>query len=345
MVIVYFVDMPRMGRLHIPGGCYHLIGRGLERRAIFQNGADKLEFLKRLGSNLTKTQCQCLAWALMPNHYHVLVRVGPFPLSKLMAPVLGGYGGYYNRRHKRSGYVFQNRFKSILCQEDSYLLELVRYIHLNPLRAALVPDLRSLNRYRWTGHAGMLGRRKQAWHDTESALSLFGPTSRTAKKVYLKFMRAGVKEPKPGNLSGGGLVRSIGSWEALGNLRKEHVHCLGDERILGDSEFVSAALSKDSLGLDQATLRSRQGWTLNKLICSVCDRCEIDEYALLRKARNNNCSRSKALICYWGTTELGLSTVEIARRLQISQQAVAKWIGKGHSLVSNSAIRFPEAEA
>ena len=333
-----------MGRLHIPGGCYHLIGRGLERRTIFEDKADKLEFLERLGSNLSKTQCQCLAWALMSNHYHLLVRVGPFPLSKLMAPVLGGYGGYYNKRHKRSGYVFQNRFKSILCQEERYLLELVRYIHLNPLRAAVVPDLSSLNRYLWTGHAGMLGRGKQAWHDTESSLSFFGATSYAAKKAYLEFMRAGVAEPNPSNLSGGGLVRSTGSWEALGNLRKEHAHCIGDERILGDSDFVSAVLSRDSLNLDQATLRSRQGWTLEKLIHRVCDLYKIDEHALLRKARNNSCSRSKALICYWATFDLDTANTEIAQRLLISQQAISKWTGKGHSLVSNSDIRFPDAE-
>ncbi|MEZ5490412.1 MAG: transposase [Gammaproteobacteria bacterium] len=83
-----------MGRLHIPGGCYDLIGRGLERRTIFEYDADKLEFHERLGSNLVKTQCQYLAWALMSNHCHLLVRAGHLPLSKLMAPVLGGYGGY-----------------------------------------------------------------------------------------------------------------------------------------------------------------------------------------------------------------------------------------------------------
>ena len=79
-----------------------------------------------------------LAWTLMSNHYHFLIRVGVRHLAKLMAPVLGGFAGNYNLRHHRSGYVFQNRFSSILCDEDSYLLQLVRYIHLNPLRAMMI---------------------------------------------------------------------------------------------------------------------------------------------------------------------------------------------------------------
>ena len=111
--------MPRRGRLHIPGGCYHIIGRGLERRFIFDAIEDKEEFLSRLGYNLNRCQAQCRAWTLMSNHYHLLIRASQKPLSKFMAPLLSGYAGYYNRRYHRSGYVFQNRFKSILCDTDN----------------------------------------------------------------------------------------------------------------------------------------------------------------------------------------------------------------------------------
>ena len=100
---------------------------------------------------------QCLAWAIMSNHYHLLMRVGAQPLSKLMSPLLGGYASNYNRRHRRSGYVFQNRYKSILFDADSYLLELVRTIHLNPIKAKILKSLSQLDRYHWTGHAGLQG--------------------------------------------------------------------------------------------------------------------------------------------------------------------------------------------
>ena len=117
--------VPRLGRLHIPGGCYHVIGRGLERRNIFDQDVDKRDFLERIGISLGKSDALCFAWAVMSNHYHLLVKVGAKPLGKIMAPVLSGYAIKYNHRYSRSGYVFQNRFKSILCDEDEYLLKLV----------------------------------------------------------------------------------------------------------------------------------------------------------------------------------------------------------------------------
>lgn len=336
--------MPRTGRLHIPGGCYHLIGRGLERRDLFIEPDDKQDFLSRFGKSVVKTRCQCLAWALMPNHYHLLVRAGPLPLSKLMAPVLGGFGSYYNRRHQRAGYVFQNRFRSILCQEDSYLLELVRYIHLNPVRAEIVPDLASLDYYPWTGHAGMLGRLRQPWHDTNAVLETFEYSGPLARRRYRDFMQAGIGGSNSQCLSGGGLIRSSGSWEALSKLRKEHIHCIGDERILGDTAFVTEVLRTDNLSMDRATLRSRQGWTLDKLIQHTCGLYQIEEQNLLRKARSDQCSKAKALICLWGTDELGLTATAIAERLQISQQAVSTWIRKGRHLVSDCTIKFPDAD-
>ena len=172
--------MPRTGRLHIPGGYYHLIGRGFEQRFIFEENRDKEDFLSRLGDNLARSQTQCLAWALMSNHYHLLLRVESVPLCKLMAPVLGGFAGAYNRRRGRSGYVFQNRYKSILVDADHYLLELVRYIHLNPLRAGIIANAQELEDYRWTGHAGVLGKHLQIWHDTDATLRFFGNSKSTA---------------------------------------------------------------------------------------------------------------------------------------------------------------------
>ena len=135
-----------------------MIGRGLERRNIFVQDVHKRDSLERLGISLENSDAVCFAWAVMSNHYHLLVRVGEKPLGKIMAPVLTGYATKYNRRYHRSGYVFQNRFKSILCDEDAYLLKLVCYIHLNPWKAGILTDLVSLDKYAWTGHAGLLGQ-------------------------------------------------------------------------------------------------------------------------------------------------------------------------------------------
>jgi len=136
------------------------MARGIERRKLFRDDKDRQSFLKRLAIILEETQTQCYAWALIPNHFHLLLRTGPTPLSKVMRRLMTGYAVTFNKRHKRSGHLFQNRYKSVICEEDSYLLELIRYIHLNPLRAKLVQDLKELDKYPWTGHSTLLGKRK-----------------------------------------------------------------------------------------------------------------------------------------------------------------------------------------
>ena len=152
--------MPRQARLDAPGLLQHVMARGIERRKIFLDDKDRESFLERFAIILEETQTQCYAWALIPNHFHLLLRTGPTPLSKVMRRLMTGYAVTFNKRHKRAGHLFQNRYKSVVCEEDAYLLELIRYIHLNPLRAGLVKDLKELNKYPWSGHSAILGRRK-----------------------------------------------------------------------------------------------------------------------------------------------------------------------------------------
>src|SRR4030042_803874 len=127
--------MPRKSRIDGPGALHHIIGRGIDRNKIFLNDEDRDDFLERLAANLKRTQISCYAWALLPNHFHLLLRTGTAPVASLMRRLLTGYAVTFNLRHRRHGHLFQTRYKSILCQADAYLLELVRYIHLNPLRA------------------------------------------------------------------------------------------------------------------------------------------------------------------------------------------------------------------
>ena len=152
--------MPRQARLDAPGVLQHVMARGIERRKIFWDDKDRSSFLERLALILEETQTQCYAWALIPNHFHILLRTGPTPLSKVMRRLMTGYAVTFNLRHRRAGHLFQNRYKSVVCEEDPYLLELIRYIHLNPLRAKLVEDLKALDKYPWTGHSAILGRCK-----------------------------------------------------------------------------------------------------------------------------------------------------------------------------------------
>ena len=133
--------MPRRARLDAPGTLHHVIVRGIEKRRIVNDVADRKNFVNRLGELAGSTNTVIYAWALMTNHAHILLRSAEIGLSGFMRSLLTGYAILYNRRHRRWGYLFQNRYKSIVCDEQAYFTELVRYIHLNPLRARLVKNL------------------------------------------------------------------------------------------------------------------------------------------------------------------------------------------------------------
>ena len=152
--------MPRLARLDIPGLLQHVIVRGIERRDIFNDDHDRQLFVARFAALLSETGVLCYAWALLSNHFHLLLMPTTTPLSLFMRRLLTGYAIYFNRRNKRSGHLFQNRYKSVVCEEEPYLLELIRYIHLNPLRAGMVASLEELDIYPWTGHAALLGHRQ-----------------------------------------------------------------------------------------------------------------------------------------------------------------------------------------
>ena len=149
--------MPRGPRLDAPDTLHHVIARGIDRGTIFHDDVDPADFVDRLARLATPRHLHVYAWALLTNHLHLLVRTAGVPLSRSMQRLLGGYASAFNARHDRVGYLFQNRFKSIVAEEEPYFLELLRYIHLNPVRAHLVADLDALDRYPWTGHAALLG--------------------------------------------------------------------------------------------------------------------------------------------------------------------------------------------
>ena len=176
--------MPRQSRIDAPGALHHIIVRGIERRKIFIDYQDRHDFIDRLVNILEQTETGCYAWALIPNHCHLLLQRGTAPIATVMRRLLTGHAICFNRRHRRSGHLFQNRYKSILCQEDTYLLELVRYIHLNPLRAKLVIDMDALGKYPFSGHGVIMGKHTHPWQDIEKVLAFFGKQTGPARRSF-----------------------------------------------------------------------------------------------------------------------------------------------------------------
>ena len=237
--------MPRLARLDTPGVLHHIMIRGIERRKIFRSNNDRDDFIERLSIILPESDTCCYAWALLNNHAHFLFKSGEAGISKVMRRLLTGYAVTFNRKYKRHGQLFQNRYKSIICQEDTYLRELVRYIHLNPLRAKLVFDISELNRYPYSGHSALMGKRPRDWQDTRYVLASFAKTLKKARNEYLAFVKAGVSQGRKPELIGGGLIRSLGGWKEVkkfGLNKQDRIK--GDERILGDSDFVMEVLEQ-----------------------------------------------------------------------------------------------------
>ena len=300
--------MPRQARLDALGLLQHVMARGIERREIFKDDKDRNLFLDRLADIIEETQTQCYvypvkclpcemfsprnllfhrgdaystvakqyltgAWALIQNHFHILLRTGPIPLSKVMRRLMTGYAVTFNKRHKRLGNLFQNRYKSVVCEEDTYLLELIRYIHLNPLRARLVEDLKALDKYSWTGHSTILGKRKNplipepskgnnkkiftplnptnvghltgaqseislAEKTMQDVLLLFSSKAGEARRRYREFVKNGIEQGKRPELQGGGLVRSAGGNKSGLLGRKSEEREKADERVLGSGDFA-----------------------------------------------------------------------------------------------------------
>jgi REP element-mobilizing transposase RayT len=329
--------MARQARIDAPGALHHIIIRGIERKAIFRDDRDRDRFLERLESVLVETLTPCYAWALMKNHAHLLLRTGVAPIATVMRRLLTGYAQDFNRRYRRHGQLFQNRYKSILCEEDPYLLELVRYIHLNPLRSKAVDSLKALASYGYGGHAVLVGKRVCEWQDRGYVLRLFAKTERRALRGYHEFMAAGIKQGRRPELVGGGLVRSVGGWSALKAYRSRGMRVKGDERILGSSEFVERVLELAEEEMEKKAKYQARGVDIGSLLRRTVAYYGVDLEEFKGKSKAAGSARARAVFCYLAVERLGESCASVARALAISPSGVSKAIRRGRSIVAGSS--------
>ncbi|OGW61326.1 MAG: hypothetical protein A2V83_00370 [Nitrospirae bacterium RBG_16_64_22] len=325
--------MPRRARIDAPLAVQHVIARGIERRRIFFGPVDYEAFLRRLGTVLHETGTVCYAWALMPNHLHLLLRTGKTPLPTAMRRILTGYAGEFNRRHRRHGHLFQNRYKSVLCQEDPYLLELVRYIHLNPQRSGLVSEVQGLAQYPYCGHGALLGRRRIGWQDTAYVLRLFGHSQADARRRYLQFVKEGERQGRRPELTGGGLRRSLKGWEVPGK-KSRSLRMASDERILGEGDFVLETLKAAEERLTRQAALRRKGYDLERLLDEASARLSVAGRRILSRSRERQAVRARDLFSYWAVREIGQTGVAVARFLGVSPAAVSLAVTRGEKIAN-----------
>lgn len=242
--------MVRPLRIEFAGALYHITSRGDRQESIYDSDTDRNNFLEVLESVCSQYNWSIHSYCLMSNHYHLLVETPDGNLSKGMRQLNGVYTQKYNRSNKKVGHVFQGRYKSILVDGDAYLLELSRYIVLNPVRAQMV---RAAKDWRWSSYRAMTGSVPcPDWLDREWVLSSFSSRQKSAIEAYKKFVAEGKNQPAP--------------WEDLRN-----------QIFLGDDNFVDRMLSmvdeeKSLSGIPRAQHRQKSK--------------SIDEYSAAASSRN-----------------------------------------------------------
>lgn len=333
--------MPRTARLDTPGLLHHVMIRGIERRPIFDDDKDRKNFIGRLSILLPETRTRCYAWVFMSNHAHFLFRSGPPGISALMKRLLTGYAVFYNRRHKRHGQLFQNRYKSIICQEDAYLRELVRYIHLNPIRAKIVPELKSLDSYPYCGHSALMGKRENQWQEIEYVLGYFGDQIADARKKYRSYVGEGICLGRRPELVGGGLIRSLGGWDELKKMRLTGQDRIkSDQRILGDNNFVQEVLAESEEHFTRKYELKSRGFDYEKVLDRVSLLFQLDKQYITGKGRQRDRVRARDLVCYWSAIELGISMADLAKRFGVTLGAVSYAVKRGEKVATEEGFRL-----
>ena len=275
--------MARKPRVYYPGAVYHVTLRGNAGQAIFFDNRDRTRFYLLLQEGIERFRHRIHAFCLMSNHVHLAIQVADIPLSRIIQNLSFRYTKWINWRQSRSGHLFQGRYKAVLVDADAYLLELTRYVHLNPVRAGIVKEPED---YPWSGHRAYLGREVIPWLTTDWVLSQFSRRVSSARKAYGRFIQDGKK----------------------GSYWKEyHAGSGADSRILGDDEFIDRVLEKE-----EKKPRRRVG--LDRIIREVCKTFSLKEGELLVSGRDHRLSKVRGMAA-WLVMEYGIGTLgELSRR-------------------------------
>ena len=278
--------MARKPRLEVEGGLYHIITRGVDRQDIFHSSLDHARFLTLLTAQKERMPFYLYAYCLMTNHVHVLIERKTDDIGRIMHRLLTGYTQYYNHRYRRSGHVLQGRYKAIICQSDKYLAELVRYIHLNPVRAKMVDKP---EQYPYSSHRAYMGLEPVGVIDVDPLLRRFGPNKAAAREQFAQHVAAGMK---------------------LGHLGQLYVTKDG---VLGGEEFVDAMIHRMGEFTPKGTPKTvMTEFDAEALITAVENVCGVARQEFCGKAKGARVMAAKDILVLTGR-RLGASTTTLSR--------------------------------
>lgn len=316
--------MPRHARLYYPGGIFHVISRCLNREYLISDARDRDRYIGLLGRTLERCDARVLAYCLMSNHVHLVVRAGDDPLEKLVKPLHTGYAVWKNMRGGRIGPVFAGRYKSPLVDEESYLLELVRYVHNNPVRAGLVPDAGGSA---WSSHRAYLGIEKAPpWLRIGEVLGSFATEARAAREAFAGFVDEGASEGRRPDLAGDGLAdasRRVAT-ETGDAWRLSHP-IVGDEAFA--AKVVADLQAADEVGSKRFETSRRRRPALEELVVQACAALGLVRWEFDQQPRRKGPHTARMLVTWLWVREFEGSQADIARGLSTSSANVSNWYG------------------
>lgn len=324
--------MPRMNRLQSPGSFFHIMARGIDGRNLFYDEEDHNEFLNRFRKYLITTGFRCISWNLMDNHYHMIIQTNEKPLDSLFGPLNGGYALWYNKKYKRHGYLFQYRFKSVLCQDSHHVSDLIRYIHLNPLRANIISAYDKLTDWKWSSHNLLIGSPNAIgadFVDRKATLNRFSQNENDALTLYNQHLQEGIDSP---NKRTSGWLPKTEQTE-LASAHKGWIS------IIGDPEFVRKAMENHAIGLYRLHRKGDYPHVLKKIASEACSLFNLTLEDLKRRGRKNARSWARAYFCYKAHIEELLPLTAIANFLTICLSPTAVLAKQGRSITENVAAK------
>jgi len=325
--------MARHARLLYPGGTFHIISRCLNREHLISDETDRQRYLAFIETALKRSDATVLAWALMSNHVHLVVRAGDDPLERLLKPLNTGYAGWKNRRAGRLGPVFAGRYKSVLVDDEAYLLELVRYVHNNPVRAGVVS---SASESDWTSHRAYLGfAPAPAWLSLGEVFARFSGGAASARAEFDGFVNEGRAEKRRPELAG----------DAVESARRGATAVVGDAwrlscPVVGDEEFAAKVFDDlrrlDTTVESPAAPRSRRP-ELEELLAHACATLGLERWEFDQQPKRPRPRTARMVVTWLWIRRYDGKQADVARLLKAPSSRVSSWYGE-------AVKRLPELE-
>jgi REP element-mobilizing transposase RayT len=321
--------MPRKARINHACLTHHIMARTFNDLLLFRDDADREYYLSCLSRRIKETGFLCYAWVLMDTHVHLLIRTSEQPLWKLMKPLNWDYAYYYNKKYARRGPLFSDRYKSIATQDQYYFEQLIRYIHLNPIRAGVCTTVGQLDRYQWSGHRRIMENDGGGFQEIRQVLQRFGRPSGEARKKYREFIKAGA-----GVKGDDDFLHSI----RASNAGKRDKNNMGSW-VIGDAAFQKSVLEKDAQFRQALARYAREGITLRDVVKETARKTGVEAEMIVCRSKGTPQAAARMIFCFL-SRELGFPTLEIGNFLGIQQAAVSNAARKGAELAKKRKITW-----